>query len=394
MMGDEGLTAVPRVNAGKLGRAVRAAALCAGTAVIVTVSTGSTAYQDMTSLLDGAKQANRWQAFFVPSPAGSIEEAEIAFAGPRREQLPEGAGVRSGDGSLFTLDAPQKAFAAPDESRVRRAEKGARVISLAPAQSLPPRGFSAGSILERQSLLGPRVIGPAERVRLAFSKVTQTTQDAMTVAMNFQLKGPPKILDDEPVMLAALKPSTADDAGALGYAPSGRASSLFENILREQPEAFVPPIGDKDHAWAATPLAASAFSAKEQSCLANGIYFEARGESTTGQAAVAQVILNRVRNPAFPKTICGVVYQNKNWRNRCQFSFACDGTRDRVADRGAWSRAKRVAEQVTKGDIWLNDVGSATHYHATYVNPRWAGAMERVDKIGKHIFYRTFNGGW
>nr|WP_246232626.1 cell wall hydrolase [Aurantimonas aggregata] len=194
-------------------------------------------------------------------------------------------------------------------------------------------------------------------------------------------------------MLASLKPST-DDTGALGYAPASRTSSLFETILKEQPEAFVPPIGDKDHAWAATPLAASAFSAKEQNCLANGIYFEARGESATGQAAVAQVILNRVRNPAYPKTICGVVYQNKNWRNRCQFSFACDGSRPRVGDRSAWARAKQVAEQVTKGDIWLSDVGSATHYHATYVRPRWASAMERVDKIGKHVFYRTFNGGW
>ena len=391
-MGDEGLQAAPRVQVRTFKRALRAAVLCAGTAVIVTVSTGSTAYQDMTSALGGVKQANRWQAYFVPSPAGSIEVAQIAFAGQPVGQLPEGAGVRGGDGALFTLDAPGKAFAAPDESRVRRAEKGARVISLAPAETLPPRGFSAGSIIERQSLLGPRVIGPAERVRLAFSKITQTTQEAVTVARNFQLKGPPKILDDA-VMLASLKPST-DDTGALGYAPAGRTASLFENILKDQPEAFIPPIGDKDHAWAATPLAASAFSAKEQNCLANGIYFEARGESATGQAAVAQVILNRVRNPAFPKTICGVVYQNKNWRNRCQFSFACDGNRERVGDRSAWARAKQVAEKVTKGEIWLSEVGSATHYHATYVHPRWASAMERVDKIGKHVFYRTFNGGW
>ena len=71
------------------------------------------------------------------------------------------------------------------------------------------------------------------------------------------------------------------------------------------------------------------FSAKEQKCLANAIYFEARGETLRGQAAVAQVVLNRVRNPAYPETICGVVYQNQNLKNRCQFSFACDGKKDR-----------------------------------------------------------------
>ena len=76
------------------------------------------------------------------------------------------------------------------------------------------------------------------------------------------------------------------------------------------------------------PLPACVFSKAEQTCLANGIYFEARGESVRGQAAVAQVMLNRVRNPAYPNSICGVVYQNDKWCNRCQFSFACDGSQE------------------------------------------------------------------
>src|SRR5690606_5661479 len=123
-------------------------------------------------------------------------------------------------------------------------------------------------------------------------------------------------------------------------------------------------------------------------------YFEARGEPVKGQAAVAQVILNRVRNPAYPDTICGVVYQNKNWRNRCQFSFACDGIKDRVANRQHFRIAQEVAMAVTAGKIWLDEVGTATHYHATYVHPRWAKTMDQVKKIGRHIFYRTFGGGW
>ena len=385
-------------------RAARAIVVAAGSFATLTAFTGQLAYQDMTSLLGGSREANRWQSYFVPSPAGSVETAKIAFADSgRNSRLPAGSGVKAGNGDLFTIDTVQQALDTPDENRVARAEKGRRVISLMPAAELPPRGFSAGSILERQSLLGSRVTGGQERIRSAFSKVTQSTKDAMTVAMNFQLKGPPTIkpgkerATNDMLMLASLKPSDAATA-ALGYAPSepqsGRASSLFEKILKDTPQAFIPPIGEKDHAWAATPLPATAYTDKEQKCLANGLYFEARGESTLGQAAVGQVILNRVRNPAFPNTICGVVYQNKSWRNRCQFSFACDGARDRIADSGAWARVSRVAEQVTKGELWINAVGSATHYHANYVRPRWARAMEKVDKIGKHIFYRTFNGGW
>ena len=89
-----------------------------------------------------------------------------------------------------------------------------------------------------------------------------------------------------------------------------------------------------------------------------------------------------------------MVYQNKSWRNRCQFSFACDGIRDRVSDRRHWQMAKEVAEAVTSGKVYLPEVASATHYHATYVRPRWARRMERMQKIGLHIFYRTNGGGW
>ncbi|HET9705729.1 MAG TPA: cell wall hydrolase [Vicinamibacterales bacterium] len=113
-----------------------------------------------------------------------------------------------------------------------------------------------------------------------------------------------------------------------------------------------------------------------------------------GQAAVAQVVLNRVRNPAYPATICGVVYQNDNWRNRCQFSFACDGIKDRVTSRYHYRRAEEIAMAVTAGKIFLPEVASSTHYYADYVNPRWARTMQKMKKIGLHIFYRTYGGGW
>ena len=149
------------------------------------------------------------------------------------------------------------------------------------------------------------------------------------------------------------------------------------------------------HDWVTNPLPASVWEVKQQRCLAEGIYFEARGEPELGQAAVAQVILNRVKNPAYPQTICGVVYQNVSSRRRaCQFSFTCDGKADRIKSPALFATAQRIGRDVTGGKTWIADVGDSTHYHATYVRPRWASKMTKVDKIGAHIFYRTRYGGW
>ncbi len=130
-------------------------------------------------------------------------------------------------------------------------------------------------------------------------------------------------------------------------------------------------------------------SAAEKKCLATAIYFEARGEPSTGQTAVAQVILNRVNAASYPDTICGVVYQNKNNRNACQFSFACDGKPDVPRDSRAWDRAEQISENVVEGRDLIKTVKSATHYHADSVNPYWAPKMRRLSKVGRHVFYRT-----
>jgi hypothetical protein len=125
----------------------------------------------------------------------------------------------------------------------------------------------------------------------------------------------------------------------------------------------------------------------EENCLAKAIYFEARTESELGQLAVAKVILNRVKDPLYPKSICGVVYQGSDHRNSCQFSFACDGMADEVKSQEAWSRSKRVAQKALAGDETLRIMSAATHYHADYVKPRWSYQMKRLIKIGRHIFY-------
>lgn len=149
-----------------------------------------------------------------------------------------------------------------------------------------------------------------------------------------------------------------------------------------------------EHAWVSNKLPKSTYSKKQRTCLANAIYFESRSEPQKGQIAVAQVVVNRVKNPTYPNTICGVVYQNKHKRNACQFSFACDRIRDRILSKKSWDLAVKLANQVIDGEVWLKDVGSSTHYHATYVRPKWAKTMKRRKKIGLHIFYKTYGGGW
>lgn len=134
-------------------------------------------------------------------------------------------------------------------------------------------------------------------------------------------------------------------------------------------------------------IAARRVRLAEENCLARAIYFEARSETELGQLAVAKVILNRVKDPDFPKSICGVVYQGSGSRNSCQFSFACDGLPDDVKQPAAWANSKRVALKAIAGDQSIGAVGTATNYHADYVNPKWAKSMKRLIKIGHHIFY-------
>jgi spore germination cell wall hydrolase CwlJ-like protein len=132
------------------------------------------------------------------------------------------------------------------------------------------------------------------------------------------------------------------------------------------------------------------FEARERRCLSIAIYFEARGEPARGQIAVGQVILNRVRSPLFPETICGVVYQGQ-MNPGCQFSFTCDGKTDNPRNDSQWAQAQDIAKGITAGELWLPEVGYSTYYHANYVRPVWAGAMSRIDTIGRHIFYKKRN---
>jgi spore germination cell wall hydrolase CwlJ-like protein len=128
--------------------------------------------------------------------------------------------------------------------------------------------------------------------------------------------------------------------------------------------------------------------AKAEKCLAEAIYFEARGEVVRGQMAVAQVILNRAFSGKYPNSVCGVVYQNSHRRLACQFTFSCDGIRDVVREPDMWERAKVISSEMLDGKLWLPEVGKATHYHAYWVRPSWVREMTKMHKLGVHTFYR------
>src|SRR5271170_2251928 len=133
-------------------------------------------------------------------------------------------------------------------------------------------------------------------------------------------------------------------------------------------------------------------SARQMRCLAEAIYFESRSEPEDGQAAVAQVVLNRVRSGIYPTTVCGVVYQDRNRPFACQFTFACEGKSLRIEEPGPWAVATRIAEAVVSGANYNPKVGEAVNYHATYVSPFWVGYLRKVDRIGAHIFYAMRDG--
>jgi hypothetical protein len=128
--------------------------------------------------------------------------------------------------------------------------------------------------------------------------------------------------------------------------------------------------------------------AKASKCLAEAIYFEARGEPVHGQMAVAQVVLNRAFSGKYPSTVCGVVYQNAHRHLACQFTFACDGIPDVIREPDMWERAKTIAAEMLDGRLWLPEVGKATHYHAYWVHPDWVREMTKMHRLGVHTFYR------
>ena len=187
-----------------------------------------------------------------------------------------------------------------------------------------------------------------------------------------------------PAQAAALVAATTGDRAIEVQAVGAKAQMInasmpFSQAPVQSARAFVLPAGE------------SVDQRRALLCLTQAVYYEAGFEPLAGRRAVAQVILNRMRHPAFPKSVCGVIYQ-RNATPVCQFSFVCDGALDRRPEVGAWKVAEAVARAALAGYVEAS-VGSATHYHADYVAPRWAPLLTKINKLGAHIFYR-WPGSW
>lgn len=176
------------------------------------------------------------------------------------------------------------------------------------------------------------------------------------------------------------------DVPGLGLGTAEGATAEELNALRPFSSAPIQPM---------KPFVlkgSSADRAHALECLAQAVYYEAAREPGVGQAAVAQVVLNRVRHPAYPKSVCGVVHQGSARVTGCQFTFTCDGSLRWAPEPALWRRARAVAERALAGYVEKR-VGSATHYHAAYVAPYWAPTLVKMTQVGQHIFYR-WTGPW
>lgn len=210
-------------------------------------------------------------------------------------------------------------------------------------------------------------------------------RDGGTIAMQ------PAALKDRLLQGATPPVSRAEALSSTTPAPADGtpiAATFSRNRLQAQrmPDATMVPRVDGHPNYAALLL--GEHGARERKCLAEAVYFESRSEPEEGQAAVAQVVLNRATSGLYPASICGVVYQNRTHYKACQFSFACEGKSLRITELEAWRTAVRVADAVVQGKTYVSDVGGATHYHAKYVRPGWARRLVKMDVIGHHIFYK------
>jgi spore germination cell wall hydrolase CwlJ-like protein len=169
---------------------------------------------------------------------------------------------------------------------------------------------------------------------------------------------------------------------------SGAAPQTAEQINALRPFATDPIQPMRPFAFSG----AAADRARAQQCLSQAVYYEAAREPLNGQQAVAQVVLNRVRHPAYPKSVCGVVYQGAANETGCQFTFTCNGALRWRPEPALWDQAQAVARRALAGYV-DKDVGSATHYHAAYVAPAWAPTLVKMTQVGQHIFYR-WTGPW
>ena len=372
--------------------ALRRFGLAAG---LVVALGGQTGQADILAYMLAQQDAPRYLARVVAAPYGSEIEPTFVYARPGESgaSRPGSQVAVAGIDGFETLALADGggAFAAGDLPVRSRADTKGNLLTTMTA-SVDSRALGSGAVATAVNLITPGTVQDFPRVAFVRPLPFDQAPGAESLLASATGKADPAI--QEARFLAAATAATSASL-ASAYAPDGGGdiNAPFEALLGGN-AGTAKQAGPLDHWWSDRPMPKDVTDARQVRCLAEAVYFEARSELRLGQMAVAQVVMNRVKNPAYPDTICGVVYQNKHWLNRCQFSFACDRIRDVVTDQASWKQAMEIAEGYTSQTMWLSDIGASTHYHATYVRPAWAPTMKRVERIGQHIFYLTYGGDW
>ncbi|MFC3173129.1 cell wall hydrolase [Novosphingobium bradum] len=252
---------------------------------------------------------------------------------------------------------------------------------------LPPREFHA-RLGRRVRGVGARR-GARHRGRRIAMLAAAVAVPALAAPQGWNGALPAFAIGDATANAAEIRPMPFEQAGA-----SFPGSAFYYLAAQPAPSPALDSAAHWDSEEAVGPAAQSLPAAgtamdrtRALTCLTQAIYYEAASEPDAGQRAVAQVVLNRVAHPAFPKTVCGVVYQGSERSTGCQFSFTCDGALARVPSRLFWERAQNVARAALSGQVYA-PVGLATHYHTIAIHPYWADSLAFLGTIGAHRFYR------
>jgi spore germination cell wall hydrolase CwlJ-like protein len=393
--------------------------------------------QDLGSLIGPgpAAASDLGQGHFIASPFGTIHAALITFPRLAGTDLPRAPEFRLT--SLYPNDPDvtgsiaSRALIDPRDDRVlvfpevNRARKGDRLVPPdrpTPAISAKPQHGAANEPAEGGATFSLASVAPtpvdappaaADRAPIEDADAVHAPAATRSLALADVDADADAVLEVEakPSIQAASVYFDIQSVGAMGtlqpWAPD--APELFDTSVESEAAAApadtsgetIAPKGEVTGAGHHPQSPAERLGlgpdtrarAKAEKCLANAIYFEARGEPVRGQIAVAQVVMNRVFSGYYPNDVCGVVYQDAHRHLACQFTFACDGIPDRKDELEAWVRAREIARDTLDGKLWLADVGKATHYHASWVRPIWIREMHKLDRIGVHTFYRPRNWG-
>ena len=397
-------------------------------ALLLTVSPARTGFQDLGALL--ARQpgvAKRWHQHLIASPFGTIHAAMFSLPRPVGTSLPHPPiyALANFDPADLTGSIGKQPLGDGNSPllfpKANRKAKGDSLVSrqrdplppLPPAIEPAPEAEAAPVAKDDETAARVEpysqyeyVTAPDERSRtpdvdlpyadIPPSNITPAAPNAGSVKDATRLyfgvdplaSAPEEVSPwapgEAPVVLASrgdpdLKESAFAPSSHVGQGTAGESVANKGEVTGED---------QRPHSPAERLALAGASRAKAEKCLANAVYFEARGEAVRGQIAVAQVVMNRVFSPFYPKDVCGVVYENANRHNACQFTFACDGIPDVVTEADAWERAKRIARDMLDGKLWMPEVSKSTHYHAYWVHPDWVNEMKKIYKIGVHTFYR------